>query len=125
MQIKEENQKIDENSIVYMDAKGKVLVYRVEKNERLVNVVMGQKSDILIGLPNGPRNNAASGGEEDEDRNGRVEKSESNVHEEREIHEGENPKYQSTAKQCTVDNKIPTSDMVWMKEYEEEGGGED
>ncbi|KAJ8619931.1 hypothetical protein MRB53_028460 [Persea americana] len=75
MLIKEENQKIDENSTVYIDAKGKVLVYRVEKNEGLVNVVMGQKSDILIGLPNGPRNNAASGGEVDEDRNGRVEKS--------------------------------------------------
>ena len=52
-----------------------MLVYRVEKNEGLVNVVMGQKSDILIGLPNGPRNNTASGGEVDEDRNGRVEKS--------------------------------------------------
>ena len=75
MLIKEENQKIDENSTVYIDAKGKVLVYGVEKNEGLVNAVMGQKLDILIDLPDGLRNNVASGGEEDEDRNGRVVKS--------------------------------------------------
>ncbi|XXG86936.1 hypothetical protein AAC387_Pa11g1746 [Persea americana] len=53
MLIREENQEIDENSTVYIDAKGKVLVYRVEKNEGLVNAVTGQKSDIFIDLLNG------------------------------------------------------------------------
>ncbi|KAJ8638578.1 hypothetical protein MRB53_012845 [Persea americana] len=53
MLIREENQEIDENSTVYVDAKGKVLVYRVEKNEGLVNAVTGQKSDIFIDLLTG------------------------------------------------------------------------
>lgn len=57
MLIKEE---IDENSTVYIDAKGKELVYRVEKNGGLVNAATGKKSDILIELPNGPRNDAAA-----------------------------------------------------------------
>ncbi|KAJ8626893.1 hypothetical protein MRB53_020200 [Persea americana] len=56
MLIKEE---IDENSTVYIDAKEKELVYRVEKNGGLVNADTGKKSDILIELPNGPRNDAA------------------------------------------------------------------
>ena len=30
----------------------------------MVNATTGQKSGVLIELPNGPRNNAASGGEE-------------------------------------------------------------
>ncbi|WOG92194.1 hypothetical protein DCAR_0311454 [Daucus carota subsp. sativus] len=52
---------IDENSTVYIDADltGKELSYRVEKNGGLVNAVTGQKSDILIQIPNGPRNEAA------------------------------------------------------------------
>lgn len=58
MLIKEE---IDENSTVYIDAgpNGSELVYRVEKNGGLVNAVTGQKSDVLIQIPNGPRNDAA------------------------------------------------------------------
>lgn len=58
MLVREE---IDENSTVYIDAapKGKGLSYRVEKNGGLVNAVTGQKSDILIQIPNGPRNDAA------------------------------------------------------------------
>lgn len=54
MLIREE---IDENSTVYIDAgpKGNELVYQVEKNGGLVNAVTGQKSDVLIQLPNGPK----------------------------------------------------------------------
>lgn len=54
MLVREE---IDENSTVYIDAgpTGSGLVYRVEKNGGLVNAVTGQKSDVLIQLPNGPR----------------------------------------------------------------------
>ncbi|OIS98111.1 PREDICTED: chaperone protein ClpB1 [Nicotiana attenuata] len=57
MLVKEE---IDENSTVYIDAGvgGKDLAYRVEKNGGLVNATTGQKSDILIQLPNGPRSDA-------------------------------------------------------------------
>ena len=56
MLIREE---IDENSTVYIDAgpNGGELVYRVEKNGGLVNAVTGQKSDVLIQLPNGIRLN--------------------------------------------------------------------
>lgn len=58
MLIREE---IDENSTVYIDAgtKGSELVYRVEKNGGLVNAATGQKSDILIQIPNGPKSDAA------------------------------------------------------------------
>lgn len=58
MLIKEE---IDENSTVYIDAElnGKDLTYRVEKNGGLVNAATGEKSDILIQIPNGSRNDAA------------------------------------------------------------------
>ncbi|KAK3028039.1 hypothetical protein RJ639_038760 [Escallonia herrerae] len=51
MLIREE---IDENSTVYIDAgpKAKGLTYRVEKNGGLVNAATGQKSDILIQIPN-------------------------------------------------------------------------
>lgn len=58
MLIKEE---IDENSTVYIDASlnGKDLTYRVEKNGGLVNAATGEKSDILIQIPNGSRNDAA------------------------------------------------------------------
>lgn len=58
MLIKEE---IDENSTVYIDAalNGKDLTYRVEKNGGLVNAATGEKSDILIQIPNGSRNDAA------------------------------------------------------------------
>ncbi|XP_009613059.1 chaperone protein ClpB1-like [Nicotiana tomentosiformis] len=57
MLVKEE---IDENSTVYIDAgvSGKDLTYRVEKNGGLVNAATGQKSDILIQLPNGPSSDA-------------------------------------------------------------------
>ncbi|CAI9111863.1 OLC1v1012192C1 [Oldenlandia corymbosa var. corymbosa] len=46
---------IDENSTVYIDAayNKKELAYKVEKNGGLVNPSTGQKSDILIQLPNG------------------------------------------------------------------------
>ncbi|CAA0826604.1 Chaperone protein ClpB1 [Striga hermonthica] len=59
MLIREE---IDENSTVYIDASldGKELNYRVEKNGGLVNAATGERSDILIQLPNGPgRSDAA------------------------------------------------------------------
>lgn len=59
MLVREE---IDENSTVYIDAgpNGSELVYRVEKNGGLVNAATGQKSDVLIHLPNeGQRNDAA------------------------------------------------------------------
>ncbi|PIN26651.1 Chaperone HSP104 [Handroanthus impetiginosus] len=52
MLVKEE---IDENSTVYIDASidGKDLTYCVEKNGGLVNAATGEKSDILIQVPNG------------------------------------------------------------------------
>ncbi|RVW58476.1 Chaperone protein ClpB1 [Vitis vinifera] len=58
MLIREE---IDENSTVYIDAgvSGKGLAYRVENNGGLVNASTGQKSDVLIRIPNGPRSDAA------------------------------------------------------------------
>ncbi|CAL5441868.1 unnamed protein product [Camellia sinensis] len=58
MLVKEE---IDENSTVYIDVSynGKELVYRVERNGGLVNATTGQKSDILIQIPTGPRSDAA------------------------------------------------------------------
>ncbi|KAL6549335.1 Chaperone protein ClpB1 [Orobanche hederae] len=58
MLIREE---IDENSTVYIDASldGRELTYRVEKNGGLVNASTGEKSDILIQLPDGPRSDAA------------------------------------------------------------------
>ncbi|KAJ6830970.1 chaperone protein ClpB1-like [Iris pallida] len=58
MLIREE---IDENCTVYIDVVPgkKELSYRVEKNGGLVNATTGQKSDILIEIPNGPRSDAA------------------------------------------------------------------
>ncbi|KAL0357443.1 UNVERIFIED_CONTAM: Chaperone protein ClpB1 [Sesamum calycinum] len=58
MLIREE---IDENSTVYIDASldGKDLTYRVEKNGGLFNAATGEKSDILIQIPNGVRADAA------------------------------------------------------------------
>ncbi|KAL2482377.1 Chaperone protein ClpB1 [Forsythia ovata] len=58
MLVKEE---IDENSTVFIDAAldGKELTYRVEKNGGLVNAATGEKSDILIHIPNGSRSDAA------------------------------------------------------------------
>ncbi|KAJ4974367.1 hypothetical protein NE237_007541 [Protea cynaroides] len=52
---------IDENSTVYIDAGpgGKELVYRVDKNGGLVNAATGQKSDILIEIPNEGRRSDA------------------------------------------------------------------
>ncbi|KAF9612252.1 hypothetical protein IFM89_038674 [Coptis chinensis] len=52
---------IDENSTVYIDASpiGDELAYQVEKNGGLVNASTGKKSDILIEIPNGQRNDAA------------------------------------------------------------------
>ncbi|KAK4395820.1 Chaperone protein ClpB1 [Sesamum angolense] len=57
MLVREE---IDENSTVYIDASpdGKGLTYRVENNGGLVNAATGEKSDILIQIPNGPRSDA-------------------------------------------------------------------
>ncbi|CAH9057318.1 unnamed protein product [Cuscuta epithymum] len=49
MLVREE---IDENSTVFIDAVGKALSYRVEKNGGLVNATTGQKSEILIQVPN-------------------------------------------------------------------------
>lgn len=53
---------IDENSTVHIDAayNGKELVYQVENNGGLVNASTGQKSDILIELPNGPTRSDAA-----------------------------------------------------------------
>lgn len=60
MLVREE---IDENSTVYIDAgpNGSELVYRVEKNGGVVNAATGQKSEILIQIPNanGPKTDAA------------------------------------------------------------------
>ncbi|CAK7322807.1 unnamed protein product [Dovyalis caffra] len=58
MLVREE---IDENSTVYIDASpdGQDLAYRVEKNGGLVNAATGQKADVLIQIPNGPRDDAA------------------------------------------------------------------
>ncbi|KAJ6868691.1 chaperone protein ClpB1 [Populus alba x Populus x berolinensis] len=58
MLVREE---IDENSTVYIDAgpEGQDLVYRVEKNGGLVNATTGQKTDVLIQIPNAPRDDAA------------------------------------------------------------------
>ena len=58
MLIREE---IDENSTVYIDAapNGSGLVYKVEKNGGLVNAATGQKSDVLIQIPNGARSDTA------------------------------------------------------------------
>lgn len=58
MLVREE---IDENSTVYIDAAmdGTGLTYRVEKNGGLVNAATGEKSDILIQIPNGVRSDAA------------------------------------------------------------------
>ena len=58
MLVKEE---IDENSTVFVDAAidGTALTYRVEKNGGLVNAATGEKSDILIQIPNGVRSDAA------------------------------------------------------------------
>lgn len=58
MLVREE---IDENSTVYIDAgpEGQDLVYRVEKNGGLVNAATGQKTDVLIQIPNAPRDDAA------------------------------------------------------------------
>lgn len=54
-------EEIDENSNVYIDAgpNGQDLVYRVEKNGGFVNATTGQKSDLLIEIPSGPRSDAA------------------------------------------------------------------
>ncbi|GMI95243.1 heat shock protein 101 [Hibiscus trionum] len=59
MLVKEE---IDENTTVYIDAspKGNDLVYRVEKNGGLVNAATGQKSEVLIQIPNEPARNDAA-----------------------------------------------------------------
>lgn len=59
MLVREE---IDENSTVYIDAgsNGSDLVYRVEKNGGLVNAATGQKSDVLIHLPNGAQKSDAA-----------------------------------------------------------------
>jgi ATP-dependent Clp protease ATP-binding subunit ClpB len=58
MLVREE---IDENSTVYIDAgpDGQDLVYRVEKNGGLVNATTGQKTDVLIQIPEAPRDDAA------------------------------------------------------------------
>lgn len=58
MLVKEE---IDENSTVYIDAapNGSELAYRVEKNGGLVNAATGQKSEVLIQIPNGVRSDAS------------------------------------------------------------------
>ncbi|KAM7272170.1 hypothetical protein ACFE04_026833 [Oxalis oulophora] len=56
MLIREE---IDENSMVYIDSNGDELVYMVEKNGGLVNE-MGQKSEVLIQIPNKTKSSYAS-----------------------------------------------------------------
>ncbi|KAM7265880.1 hypothetical protein ACFE04_003563 [Oxalis oulophora] len=56
MLIREE---IDENSTVYIDSNGDELAYRVEKNGGLVNE-MGQKSEVLIQIPNRTKSSYAS-----------------------------------------------------------------
>lgn len=58
MLVREE---IDENSTVYIDAgpKGTELVYKVDRNAGLVNAATGQKSDVLIQLPNVTKSDAA------------------------------------------------------------------
>lgn len=57
MLIREE---IDENSTVYIDAgtSGDKLAYKVEKGG-MVDATTGQKSDVLIQIPNGVRNDTS------------------------------------------------------------------
>ncbi|KAG5522733.1 hypothetical protein RHGRI_034773 [Rhododendron griersonianum] len=54
-------EKIDENSTVHIDAapNEKDLMYRVEKDGGLVNTATGQKSNILIQIPNNAKSDAA------------------------------------------------------------------
>ncbi|XP_021761516.1 chaperone protein ClpB1 [Chenopodium quinoa] len=55
MLIKEE---IDENSTVFIDAGMDGLAYRVEQTGGMVNAATGQRAEVLIQVPNGPRSNA-------------------------------------------------------------------
>ncbi len=59
MLVREE---IDENSTVYIDAgpNGSGLAYKVEKNGGLVDATTGQKSDVLIQIPDGARSDASA-----------------------------------------------------------------
>ena len=58
MLVREE---IDENSTVYIVAgpNGSDLVYKVDKSGGLINAVTGQKSDVLIQIPNATKSDAA------------------------------------------------------------------
>lgn len=58
MLIREE---LEENSTVYIDAAPHTdgLAYQVEKNGGLSNPETGQKSEILVQVPSGPKNNTA------------------------------------------------------------------
>lgn len=55
MLIREE---IDENSTVFIDAGMDGLAYRVEQTGGMVDAATGQRAEVLIQVPNGPRNNA-------------------------------------------------------------------
>ncbi|KAK9684498.1 hypothetical protein RND81_10G214200 [Saponaria officinalis] len=52
MLIREE---IDENTTVYIDAGMEALTYRVDRNGGMVDPTTGQKADVLIQVPNGPK----------------------------------------------------------------------
>ncbi|KAL9227325.1 hypothetical protein vseg_003025 [Gypsophila vaccaria] len=52
MLVREE---IDENTTVYIDAGMESLTYRVDKNGGMVDPTTGQKADVLIQVPNGPK----------------------------------------------------------------------
>jgi ATP-dependent Clp protease ATP-binding subunit ClpB len=56
------NEEIDENSTVSIDASPNKdeLTYKVDMNGGLVNAQTGQKSDILIQVPNGAINGGAA-----------------------------------------------------------------
>ncbi|KAL2935461.1 Chaperone protein ClpB1 [Bienertia sinuspersici] len=49
---------IDENSTVFVDSGMDGLAYRVDKNGGMVDAATGQKADVLIQVPNGPRSDA-------------------------------------------------------------------
>ncbi|KNA13045.1 hypothetical protein SOVF_120460 [Spinacia oleracea] len=57
MLIKEE---IDENSTVFIDAGMDGLSYRVEQTGGMVDAATGQRAEVLIQVPNGPKSNATT-----------------------------------------------------------------
>ncbi|KAH9605295.1 hypothetical protein KSS87_009177 [Heliosperma pusillum] len=53
-------EEIDENSTVYIDTGIDCLSYRVDKNGGMVDPTTGQKADVLIQVPNGPKTDSTT-----------------------------------------------------------------